>query len=315
MSQAITILNVEDDDTDADILARALNADQGGEFQLHRAKTLADAPHAIAAAKPDLILLDLHLPDARGKETVDKMMRHAAEIPVLVLTGSGSEQVGRMSVEAGAQDFIPKAELMTTRLLRSIDFAIRRKRLQSDTEKRASTDPLTGLLNRESLIRHLGSATAHVRRHGGGFALAFVDLDGFKAINDRHGHEAGDALLIEIARRAQAVGRANDYLYRLGGDEFVFFLDGVSTRAKARQAGVRYAASIEKPAVLNGPSGPVRVAVTASTGLALCPKDTLDPKELLAIADQAMYDRKRVKHEQSTKLSATIPTGQILSTH
>jgi len=307
MSRPITILNVEDDDDDADILQRALNDVPDQEYRLHRTGTLAGLAGALAAVQPDLILLDLHLPDGRGTETIETAVRHAAEIPILVLTGSGSDQMARCSIEAGVQDFIPKSELFTPHLKRSIDFAIQRKKLQSSSERRAMLDPLTGLMNRAGLMRHLAGATARVRRHGGGFGLMFVDLDGFKAINDRYGHAAGDAILIVVARRAEEIARANDGLCRLGGDEFVFCLDGLQTRAKARQAGVRYASAIEKPIVLGQQFSGARVAVSASIGLAVCPKDALDVNELMNVADKAMYEHKRARHVTVGRALAVPP--------
>lgn len=290
---AIKILNVEDDDDDADILARALERAEGREYQLHRTSSLAEMPGAIAQTKPDLILLDLHLPDARGADTVHGAMRYAADIPVLVLTGSGSEQMGQSSIDLGVQDFIPKAELFSTHLSRSIDYAIRRKQKQRDVEQNALRDSLTGLNNRAGLMQSLLGATARARRQGGGFAVAFLDLDGFKAINDIYGHAAGDEVLVTVAKRAQAIARANDTLCRLGGDEFVFVLDGSCTRAKARQGASRFSAVISKPIVLNRDGASPHVSVSASFGLAVCPKDSFDPEELLSIADHAMYDNKR----------------------
>src|SRR5262249_7548776 len=170
-----------------------------------------------------------------------------------------------------------------------------RKHMQREVEQRAVTDPLTGLTNRAGLMRHLVSSAARVRRHGGGFALAFLDLDGFKAINDKYGHAAGDEVLVEIAKRAQSIARANDLLCRLGGDEVVCYLDGLHTRAKARQAAARYAAVVEKPMLLSAENGGARVTIAASFGLAVCPKDSLDADELMNVADQAMYERKRAK--------------------
>jgi diguanylate cyclase (GGDEF)-like protein len=303
----ITILNVEDDDDDADILQQALKSTSGREYQLHRTASLGEMPQAIASTRPDLILLDLHLPDARGTDTVHKAVRYAADIPILVLTGNGSEQIGRNSIEAGVQDFIPKTEMFAPHLTRSIDFAIQRKQIQRDAEQRALTDGLTGLTNRAGMMRHLVASCARVRRHGGGFALAFLDLDGFKAINDRYGHAAGDEVLIEIAKRAQSIARANDLLCRLGGDEFVFYLDGLHTRAKARQAAARFAAVVEKPMVLGPQAGHARLTVSASFGLAVCPKDTLDAQGLMKVADEAMYERKRAKSASGAKVTPFRP--------
>jgi diguanylate cyclase (GGDEF)-like protein len=307
MALCIKILNVEDDDDDADVLARALKCAPGRDYELHRTGSLAEMPGAIASTKPDLILLDLHLPDARGADTVQGALRFAADIPVLVLTGSGSEQIGQSSIEAGAQDFIPKTELLSSHLTRSIDFAIRRKQMQRDSEQRALRDSLTGLTNRAGLLRNLISATARVRRQGGGFALAFLDLDGFKAINDKYGHAGGDEVLVSVANRAQSIARANDTLCRLGGDEFVFLLDGSHTRARARQGASRFSAVIAKPMILGAEFGSPHVTVTASFGLAVCPKDALDANELMAIADRAMYESKRGKQAAAGRSGALRP--------
>ena len=141
----------------------------------------------------------------------------------------------------------------------------------------------------------LTRATSRARRQGGGFALAFLDLDGFKSINDRYGHAAGDEVLVTVAKRAQSIARANDTLCRLGGDEFVFVLDGSATRAKARQGASRFSAIISKPIVLTAAQGSPHVSVSASFGLAVCPKDSLEPLELMSIADGAMYQSKREK--------------------
>ena len=303
---SIKILNVEDDDDDAEVLARALKCAPGREYELHRTQSLADMPNAIAATRPDLILLDLHLPDARGADTIHGAMRYAADIPVLVLTGSGSEQIGQSSIDAGVQDFIPKAELLSANLPRSIDYAIRRKQMQRDTEQRAVRDSLTGLTNRAGLMQYLIRATSRARRQGGGFAVAFLDLDGFKAINDRYGHAAGDEVLVTVAKRAQSIARANDTLCRLGGDEFVFLLDGSATRAKARQGASRFSAIISKPIALSAVEGSPHVSVSASFGLAVCPKDSLDPQELMSIADKAMYDCKREKQTSVSRSGAIV---------
>src|SRR6185503_3231382 len=140
----------------------------GREYELHRRRSLSEMPDAIAETRPDLILLDLHLPDAHGADTIHGAMRYAADIPVLVLTGSGSEQIGQSSIDAGVQDFIPKTELLSSNLTRSIDYAIRRKQKQRDAEQLAMRDPLTGLVNRAGLMQFMVRATARARRQGGG---------------------------------------------------------------------------------------------------------------------------------------------------
>ncbi|MES2253461.1 MAG: GGDEF domain-containing response regulator [Pseudomonadota bacterium] len=289
MPAAIKILSVEDDDDDADLLAFALEQTSDRCYELRRARSLAQMHQILSFFRPDIILLDLNLPDSRGLDTVRSAVLASHDAPILVLTGSMDEETGVRAVEAGAQDFLPKPEMMTPILKRSIDFAIQRKSIVRATELRAATDALTGLSNRAAFSRVLDAATAHADRYAAGFALAFIDLDGFKAINDAHGHAAGDEVLMAVASRGKAVARASDHLCRLGGDEFVILLDGVAAQDHARQAAARYAEAIEKPITLtNG----VQVQVGASLGLALCPADGMTASELVQAADQRMYASK-----------------------
>jgi two-component system cell cycle response regulator len=305
MPAAIKILSVEDDDDDADLLAFALEQTPDRSYELHRARSLAQMHEILTFFRPDIVLLDLNLPDSRGLDTVRNAVLASHDAPILVLTGSIDDETGVGAVEAGAQDFLPKPEMMTSILKRSIDFAIQRKGMVRAVELRAATDALTGLSNRAAFSRALDAATAHADRHATGFALAFIDLDGFKAINDGHGHAAGDEVLVAVAARARAMARTSDHLCRLGGDEFVILLDGVIAEDHARQAAARYAAAIEEPVMLaNG----VQVRVGASLGLALCPADGRTASELVQAADQRMYankaERKRNARDSNTQAAS-----------
>src|SRR5262249_40568408 len=159
----------------------------------------AEMHEVLTLFRPDILLLDLHLPDSHGLDTVRKALVASHDAPVLVLTGKSDGDIGIKAVEAGAQDFLPKPEIMTPIFKRAIDFAIERKGIVRTAELRAATDALTGLSNRAHFIRTLDTATAHADRHCHGFALAFVDLDGFKGINDSKGHAAGDEVLVSVA--------------------------------------------------------------------------------------------------------------------
>ncbi len=298
MPATIKILSVEDDDDDADLLAFALEQTPDRAYELRRARSLAQMHAILSGFRPDIVLLDLNLPDSRGLDTVRSAVLASHDAPILVLTGSMDDETGTGAVEAGAQDFLPKPEMMTPILKRSIDFAIQRKAIIRAAELRAATDALTGLSNRAAFSRTLDQATAHADRHAAGFALAFIDLDGFKAINDTYGHAAGDEVLVAVAERARSVARSSDHICRLGGDEFVILFDSVAAEEHARRAAVRYAAAIEEPIRLN--CG-IEVRVGASLGLALCPADGKTASELVQAADQRMYaskmERKRSRRQ------------------
>ncbi|HXZ21282.1 MAG TPA: GGDEF domain-containing protein [Pseudolabrys sp.] len=166
------------------------------------------------------------------------------------------------------------------------ELAIARARI-GELEARADVDPMLDILNRRGFERELARALAHVKRYGTQAALLFIDLDGFKAVNDRHGHGAGDALLKAVSRELVAHVRASDVVGRLGGDEFgvlIWRVDEAQAAAKARDL----EALIARIAI---PHGQAQVQVGASTGTAALLADCT-PTQTIAAADRAMYARK-----------------------
>lgn len=154
-----------------------------------------------------------------------------------------------------------------------------RRMFQEQLEHQAFHDALTGLPNRKLFMQRLEHALDLAQRRGEHVAVAFVDLDGFKRINDTRGHEAGDLLLAAIARRLGEALRGSDLVARIGGDEFCAILTGVADAAAARSIALRLIDAIQ----------PVAEGVTASIGLALFPDHATEPSVLLRQADAAMY--------------------------
>ncbi|WP_341676363.1 EAL domain-containing protein [Niveibacterium sp. SC-1] len=152
-------------------------------------------------------------------------------------------------------------------------------------QRLAHYDPLTRLPNRALLADRLEQAIARSRRSGEEFAVAYLDLDGFKEVNDRLGHDAGDVLLVEIAERLRSVLRGEDTVARLGGDEFVLLLSNAGPPGEWRVAVERMLARIVEPVSLEGEA----ITVSASVGVTLFPDDDAPPEVLLRHADQAMY--------------------------
>jgi len=164
-----------------------------------------------------------------------------------------------------------------------------RKQTEEKLRFRANHDALTGLPNRRLFEDRLQSAIASALRHGERFALMLVDLDRFKGVNDRFGHLAGDALLVEVGRRLQRCVRASDTVARLGGDEFAVILGEVGGREDAVEVAARICASMAEPFEL----GEGVAQIGASVGIALGPQDDADAEELQRRADAALYT---VKH-------------------
>ena len=157
----------------------------------------------------------------------------------------------------------------------------------------ATHDVLTGLPNRAALMRHLERELARTRGHGGGIGLAFLDLDGFKGVNDVHGHEEGDALLVALAGRLRAAVRAEDLVARLAGDEFCVVLDGMAGRPQATEVADVLRGRVEGGLLPRG--------VGVSLVLALAPDDGTDPGALLHAADVAMYADKAARARSAVR--------------
>ena len=175
---------------------------------------------------------------------------------------------------------------------RTLELAAANEKLrQSETILRdlAHHDPLTGLANRALLDDRLQQAIQRGRRKARGFSLLLVDLDGFKPVNDAHGHAVGDELLKGLATRLAATVRGTDTVARIGGDEFVVLLEESGDDARALHVGEKIVAVLGLPLEI----GPHVVTVGASVGIACWPGDGEEPQALLRAADRAMYAAKR----------------------
>lgn len=171
---------------------------------------------------------------------------------------------------------------------RRLDAGIRER--EERLQQLAFFDALTKLPNRALLADRMDQALTQVRRSGRQLGVCYLDLDSFKPVNDRYGHDAGDRLLVETAHRLKAAVRAGDTVARLGGDEFVVLLPGLASARECEQLVDRVLRSVSEPfEVVPGSS----VALSASAGVRIVPPDDADPDTLLRQADRAMYAAKQ----------------------
>jgi diguanylate cyclase (GGDEF)-like protein len=173
--------------------------------------------------------------------------------------------------------------------------AMERHRLVRDLERaraeeahRATHDALTGLPNRTLLFDRLAHALAHASRYERHVAVLFIDLDGFKDVNDTYGHAAGDAMLRAAAERLAGCIRRSDTLARMGGDEFVILFEHVDHPGRAANLAQLVLTRIEGPARIEDRDIPIRLSI----GIAVSGVDGETADELLAAADRRMYDMK-----------------------
>ncbi|MBA3912937.1 MAG: diguanylate cyclase [Acidobacteriales bacterium] len=177
-----------------------------------------------------------------------------------------------------------------------------KKCFQSQLQLQASNDALTGLPNRRLFADRLAQNLAVAQRENRTLALLYIDLDGFKLVNDSLGHATGDALLVQVASRLQSRVRLSDTLARLGGDEFTVILGSLHTREEAMLVARVLLEVLAMPFTINGQS----LTIGASIGISIFPTDATDPSDLMQQADSAMYAAKR-----NGKNCATFFTAEL----
>jgi diguanylate cyclase (GGDEF)-like protein/PAS domain S-box-containing protein len=172
-----------------------------------------------------------------------------------------------------------------------------RKHLLASLDRMAYHDALTGVANRALLVERITQGLHAAQQRCDSLAVLFVDLDGFKVVNDRWGHDAGDAVLVATAQRLQSVVREADTVARFGGDEFVIVLAGTCGAATLALLIQKITAAIAEPIIWKG----TVLRVGASVGLARYPEDGHDAHSLLQRADESMYSEKARRHSRAGK--------------
>ncbi len=223
-----------------------------------------------------------------ARAALAELKRACPALPVVLVTGDDDNAAVVAAVRAGAEDCLSLTASSGAALVRAVFCALERTSHAAALRAAAVTDPLTGLPNRHALRTCIDHALARARRTSRALALLFVDLDGFKDINDSHGHECGDRVLAEMARRFSSRTRDMDTVARLGGDEFVIVMEDLDDGRFAATLAAKILAVTAEPVVVGGRT----VHLTASIGISLFPSDGPDAATLMRHADMAMYAAK-----------------------
>ena len=286
--ERISMLFVEDNPIDAH-LVKALLAVADVPVHIEVVGDLRQAVERLTQRSFDVILLDLSLPDAHGLEALHRVLTHAPEIAIVVLTGRDDRNMALQAVRNGAQDYLTKERMNTEVLLRAVRYAMERHRLLAAIRDLSLKDPLTGLFNRRGFFmladRQLKLATRTRCR----LALFYLDVDGLKKINDRLGHCAGDRAIKEAADIIRQTFRTSDISARIGGDEFaVLALDLEADGTAVIPQRIQEALAIRNalPHCVFGLSLSIGTVIYD-----LAARATVD--KLLACADASMYANKR----------------------
>jgi diguanylate cyclase (GGDEF)-like protein len=294
--ETLSILLLDDEAPRATELARTLDSFADPKIRCARA-----APGTFLEvsedADYDAIVLSLSEGDdeqAATRELHDRL----PDVPILTVKEGLEPAEACASIESGMDDHMlfrctrcVDGKMLRSRLLWTVERARLEQRLenlQAERFERALHDPLTGIPNRQLFLDRLQQFVARARRSRTGFALLFIDLDRFKAVNDELGHDVGDVVLKRASERMTRVLRESDTAARWGGDEFTVLLDGTCDRRGAARVTEKLLQAIAEPVVV----GDHEISCPASVGIAFYPEDGASAKELLRCADCAMYRSK-----------------------
>jgi two-component system, cell cycle response regulator len=290
------ILLVEDNPGDAAFLQAVLGSDDASALEVCHCTRLDQAIQRLHDEVFDLVILDLGLPDSQHLETLRNVQDACGTVPVFVLTGTEDMSLSKEAIRNGAQECLGKSHISGSILYRIVCNAIERYRILSSTLHRAHTDELTGLYNRRGLLAASTTLGKSIGRLGLTGTLLYIDLDGLKLINDRLGHDAGDAAIRETATLLREVFRDSDVLCRLGGDEFVVLAIGTDQR-NTQKILDRIESAVDRRNRMAGKTYHLSMSIGA-VDIALEYPISLDVA--LEEADRRMYERKSSKHRKTT---------------
>ncbi|WP_229259951.1 diguanylate cyclase domain-containing protein [Duganella aquatilis] len=243
----------------------------------------------------DLILLDLQMPGLNGFQVMKglKEIEQGGYLPVLALTAQPSFKIA--ALEAGARDFISKPfDLLEVhkRIHNMLEVRLLYKELAQYSRQQqelALHDPLTALPNRRLLEDRIATVLQHATRQQNKAAVMYLDLDGFKVINDTHGHAYGDEILKQVAQRLVGCSRKEDTVARVGGDEFVIVMGDIAHVGDTQEPANKLIEAVSQPYEVNG----LTLRLSTSIGVALFPDDATEVASVIAAADGALYEAKR----------------------
>jgi len=309
--QSPTLLVVDDLEANLEAMRALLGDDK--RWNLRCANSGETALRCLLQEDVALVLLDVHMPDMDGYEVAELMRGNprTRDTPIIFVSAIAQTQDAVLrGYNRGAMDFILKPfnpvflRHKINNLLAHENNRRELQRLSQQLQTLSITDPLTGLLNRRGFYQAIETALARAKRNGRPLAVCYLDLDGFKIINDSLGHNAGDELLRHVADQLKSGLRAYDTIARLGGDEFTVLLDGLNDCLEAAQVADKLIELVSGRHQISDKE----FRLSASVGIACYPECGDDVGSLLRAADMAMYEAKRNGRQQYRFYSPQMTT-------
>jgi two-component system cell cycle response regulator len=308
MSIVPDILIVDDDPVLCAVLQREI---QAAGFTVEVALSGEAALNSLRSNFAPLVILDLDMPGMHGLEVCRRIREQPYPSYVYIIIRSILDEESHIieGFEAGADEYLSKqtspaqllARLKTAQRILSLEHAL--KRMISERRKMALTDALTGAFNRRYFMKYAQRNVQRAQRAGTQLSLLALDIDHFKAINDRYGHDAGDVVLVECVRRIHATLRREEWCARMGGEEFSVLLPQ-SDMQRAQRIAERIRAAVAAAPFRVGEVGiPVTVSIGVSGLSGLEPAEGASVDFLLRQADECLYRSKRMGRNKVTLTS------------
>jgi diguanylate cyclase (GGDEF)-like protein len=283
------VLLIDDDRAQFRLTAAQLKHFPRDHYELDWAGTFEEGLEKLLTGDFAACLLDYQLGERDGLQLIREAKTRGCHTPIVFLTSETSASIDFAAMDAGALDYLVKGEITPRILERSLRYAVKLAESFAALRQLATVDELTGLLNRREFDRILRDEEGRALRFGLPLALLMVDADHFKAVNDTHGHLAGDAVLREIATRLRSQVREVDRVARFGGEEFAVVLVQ-SDRAAAVETAERLRQAVAAAPISAGPDA--TVTMTISIGVAVLPTDATSAVALVSASDKALYAAK-----------------------
>lgn len=296
-NENIKILHVEDDDKDAELVKAILfDSIASGLFDILRVDSLKSALKEIINSHFDAIILDLHLKDISGMDNISAIRSQNPDLPIIVVSGVDNYKEALNAIDHGAQEYVIKSHCDGKILKLAIYSSIKRKAFERKLFKLANYDSLTGLANKKMFQDYVEKSIEKAVRWNHSEILMFMDIDNFKEINDKFGHDAGNMLLKEVSNRMINVLRSTDIASRYGGDEFTILLDDrtYNPLKTAKAVATKIINSFSKEFSYDND----KIKFSASIGISVYPDCGVDYNSLIKFADSAMYEAKRLGGNQ-----------------
>ncbi|MCD4743444.1 MAG: diguanylate cyclase [Desulfobacteraceae bacterium] len=292
--QSTNILYIEDNEKDFSWLEKILTLNH--EISLLHAKTIDQGLSIIEKRDSDIdiIFLDYLLESGTAFDFLEHCMVKGINIPIIIITGRGNEKIASQLIQAGAYDYFPKSELDVNSVIRSINSSIEKARLKKELDlvhetiaENSIKDGLTGLYNHRYFMEALEIEFERAHRYNRNFSLLMIDIDHFKSINDKYGHQAGDAVLSGFSDVFFSCIRKSDIVCRYGGEEFALILpdtDGENAEIAAEKIRKAVGRAEFK-------EGGRQLKVTISIGIS-ANSGIKTPRALINESDKALYKAK-----------------------